>query len=190
MAGTWVEVLASSKLGQPNGVAQLDASQKLSSAQIPSVPVTKLTGVLSDSQIPSLSASKITSGTFSSSRIPSLDASKVTTGTLGSDRIPTLAQSKISGLGTALASKVSNTTTVNGHALSGNVTVTKGDVGLSSVENKSSATIRSEISKANITNTGVNTSDLIKGVTELPASGADGEMVKFNDAIYVWKTTT
>jgi hypothetical protein len=153
MAGNWVEVLDSSKLGQPNGVAQLDGSQKLSGSQIPSVPVGNLSGVLDASQIPNL------------------------------------AQSKITGLSTALASKVSNTVTVNGHALSGNISVTKGDVGLGNVENKSSATIRGEISKTNITNTGVNTADLIEKVTELPASGNDGEMVKFNDALYVWKAT-
>ena len=37
---------------------------------------------------------------------------------------------------TLFAGKVDKTTTVNGHALSGNVAVTKGDVGLGSVENK------------------------------------------------------
>ena len=37
---------------------------------------------------------------------------------------------------TLFAKKVDKTTTVNGHALSGNVSVTKGDVGLGSVENK------------------------------------------------------
>lgn len=187
MAGNWVEVLDSSKLGIPNGIAQLDGSQKLTSGQLPSVPVTNLTGVLSEGQIPSLPASKITSGTFSSLRIPSLDASKVTSGTLGADRVPTLDQSKISGLSTSLAGKVSTSIKVNGHALSGNVTVSKGDVGLGSVENKSSTTIRSEISKENITNTGLNTADIITAVAELPSSGADGEMVNFNEAIYVWK---
>ncbi len=51
----------------------------------------------------------------------------------------------------ALNGKVSNTTTVNGHALSSNVTVTKSDVGLGNVENKSSETIRGEITKSNVT---------------------------------------
>lgn len=46
---------------------------------------------------------------------------------------------------------VPTTRTVNGHALSANVTVTKSDVGLGNVENKSSATIRSEITKDNVT---------------------------------------
>ena len=36
-------------------------------------------------------------------------------------------------------SKVNNTTTVNGHALSSNVTVTKSDIGLGNVDNTSDA---------------------------------------------------
>lgn len=45
---------------------------------------------LTSGQIPSLDASKITTGTFSSLLIPSLDASKITTGTFGTARIPSL----------------------------------------------------------------------------------------------------
>jgi hypothetical protein len=52
---------------------------------------------------------------------------------------------------TQIGNKVDKTTTVNGHALSGNVSVTKSDVGLGNVENKSSATIRGELTKANVT---------------------------------------
>lgn len=44
-----------------------------------------------------------------------------------------------SGVATSLASKVPATRTVNGHALSGDVTVTKGDVGLGSCDNTSDA---------------------------------------------------
>lgn len=55
------------------------------------------------------------------------------------------------GAYTELNKKVDKTTTVNGHALSGNVTVTKSDVGLGNVENKSSATIRGELTKENVT---------------------------------------
>lgn len=40
---------------------------------------------------------------------------------------------------------------VNGHALTSNVTVTKSDLGLGNVENKSSATIRSELTSSNVT---------------------------------------
>jgi hypothetical protein len=42
---------------------------------------------LSATDIPSLDASKTTTGSFSADRIPSLDASKITTGTFSADRI-------------------------------------------------------------------------------------------------------
>lgn len=54
-----------------------------------------IVGVLSDSQIPSLDAGKIGSGTLSVSRIPNLDASKITSGTVNTARIPNLDASKI-----------------------------------------------------------------------------------------------
>lgn len=54
-------------------------------------------------------------------------------------------------LAQSLGKKADKTTTVNGHALSGNVTVSKSDVGLGNVENKSSATIRGEITSSNVT---------------------------------------
>lgn len=50
---------------------------------------------LVDSDIPALSATKITSGQFDSGRIPSLDASKITTGTFSPDSIPNLSAAKI-----------------------------------------------------------------------------------------------
>ena len=46
---------------------------------------------LTAAQIPSLAASKITSGTFNAARIPNLAASKITSGTLGADRVPNIA---------------------------------------------------------------------------------------------------
>jgi len=128
MAGQWKEILDADKLGSSNGVAQLDAGGKLTSAQIPSIPPANISGVLSTSQIPSLDASKVTSGAFSSSRIPALDATKITSGSLNADRIPTLAQAKVSGLSTSLAGKVSTSTTVNGKALPGNENLKTADI--------------------------------------------------------------
>lgn len=60
---------------------------------------------LSASDIPSLAASKVTSGTFSTSRIPSLAASKITSGTFSTARIAdnaiTAAKLNVSGNGTS-----------------------------------------------------------------------------------------
>lgn len=64
-----------------------------------------LSKVWSASQIPNLSAAKITSGTLATARIPSLDASKITTGTLGADRIPSLDAGKITS-GTFAAARI------------------------------------------------------------------------------------
>jgi hypothetical protein len=67
--------------GVLNGLATLDASALLPTAQLPAtIPV----GNLAD-----LPASKTTSGAFDTARIPSLDASKITTGTFGSSRLAT-----------------------------------------------------------------------------------------------------
>lgn len=59
------------------------------------VSASRISGTLSTSNIPNLSASKITSGTFSTSRIPNLDASKITSGQFNTARIPNLSASKI-----------------------------------------------------------------------------------------------
>ena len=50
---------------------------------------------LSQSDIPTLNASKITAGTFTTTRIPNLNASKITAGSFSTARIPSLAASKI-----------------------------------------------------------------------------------------------
>lgn len=75
--------------------------------RIPAIPASKVSGLgafatkstLAASDIPSIDASKIASGTINAARIPSLDASKVTSGTLNSARIPTLTTAKLSDAG-------------------------------------------------------------------------------------------
>jgi hypothetical protein len=62
---------------------------------------------LSASDIPSLDASKVTSGAFDAARIPSLDASKTTTGTFDLARIPTLDDGRVPNLD---ASKITSGT--------------------------------------------------------------------------------
>jgi hypothetical protein len=99
-------------------------------------------------------------GTVPDAQIPGLSASKITSGTLADARIPTLAIGKITGLQTSLDSKVPTTRTINGKPLSGNVSLTKGDVGLGLVENKSSADIRSELTVADLTATGLDAADV------------------------------
>lgn len=78
----------------------------------------------------------------------------------------------------ALANKADKTTTVNGHALNGNVTVTKSDIGLGNVENKSSTTIRGELTKANVTDalgyTPLDADDAYEHPTSHPASMITG----------------
>ena len=64
--------------------------------------------------------------------------------------IPELEQSKISGLTAALAAKVPTSRTINSKPLSANIDITKGDVGLGNVENKSSADILAGITESDI----------------------------------------
>ena len=72
-----------------------------------------LTG-LTASQIPSLGAGKITSGSFAAARIPSLAASKITSGSFAAARIPNLAGSKITSGTVADARLSANVGLLNG----------------------------------------------------------------------------
>lgn len=91
------------------------------------------------------------------------------------------------GNDTALAGKVDKTTTVNGHELSENITITKSDVGLGIVENKALDTTVTKDSGNYITSGAVKTAidNAISGVTQfdivkydsfdkLPATGKKG----------------
>ena len=111
---------------------------------------------------------------------------------------------------TALSNKVDKTTTVNGHALSANVTVTKSDVGLGSVENKALDTTVTKDSGNYITSGAVKTAidsaisgviqfDIVKydSFDKLPATGKKGVIYVVehahsdeNDSCdeYIWNT--
>lgn len=69
--------------GPASGVSGTPTFRELIENDIPSLDASKIsTGTLATDRIPELSASKITSGTLSSARIPGLDTSKVTSGVL------------------------------------------------------------------------------------------------------------
>ncbi len=68
-------VIDASSVGAASGVASLDGSTLVPVAQVPSLPASKITsGTLNTAQIPSLPASQITSGTFNTAQIPDLSA--------------------------------------------------------------------------------------------------------------------
>lgn len=74
-------------------------SKTWTASQIPNLSAGKITsGTFDAARIPALDASKVTSGTFAAARIPSLDASKITSGTFAVDRVPTLTAAKIPSL--------------------------------------------------------------------------------------------
>lgn len=81
------------------GDLEVTGNKNITSADVPSLSASKITsGTFGTARIPNLSASKITNGTMSadrigsgtlnSSRIPNLDASKITSGTIASARLP------------------------------------------------------------------------------------------------------
>ena len=107
-------------------------------SQIPNISASKITsGTLDAARIPNIDASKITSGTFADGRIPNLAASKITSGTFSADRIPNLAASKITSgtlgvdrIPTLTAAKIPNLDT--GKLTSGTLGVARGGTGKSS----------------------------------------------------------
>lgn len=92
------------------------------------------------------------SGTINPNRLPSATSSQkgavIVDSALSSSSTNPVQNSVIN---TALDGKVPTSRTVNGHALTANVTITASDLGLGNVENKSSATIRSEITDSDLT---------------------------------------
>jgi hypothetical protein len=92
---------ATSLSGDGSGLSALNATN-LTSGTVQSA---RLSLVASD--IPSLDAGKITTGTLVAARIPNLSADKITTGTLGTARIPNLSADKIT-TGTLVAARIPN----------------------------------------------------------------------------------
>ena len=78
-------------LASPTSAAGVPSFRVLDASDIPSLPASKITsGTLDAARIPNLPASQITSGTFDEARIPNLNASKITSGTFDAARIPDL----------------------------------------------------------------------------------------------------
>jgi hypothetical protein len=89
---------------QITGVSASKVSGTISDSQIAGVSASKVSGVLADGNIPTLNASKIT-GVFSDSqipaltaeKIPSLPASKITSGTFSTAQIPSITNAMLAG---------------------------------------------------------------------------------------------
>ena len=95
-------------LASPTSAAGVPSFRVLDASDIPSLPASKITsGTLDAARIPNLPASQITSGTFDEARIPNLNASKINAGTLDAARIPSLDASKIA-TGTLDAARIPN----------------------------------------------------------------------------------
>lgn len=88
------------------------------------------------------------------------------------------------GVATGLDSKVDKTTTVNGKALSGNITITKGDVGLGNVTNTvtmidNEGFIKESVPLFRLLNNGIN-----------KEGGADGTFTRVSTGVYVVNNVT
>ncbi len=95
-----------------------------------------------------VSASDLTTGTLPHGQLPALVSGDIpnnaanTTGTAGGLSL-NIAESQVTNLSSDLGNKVSTSTTVNGHALSGNVTVAPADLAAGALANGMTATTQS-----------------------------------------------
>lgn len=111
-------------------------SLKVDNLEAASLTVTDY--ALAASDIPSLAASKITSGSFDTARIPSLAASKITSGSFDTARIPSLNTSKLTAGTLGVARGGTGLTSIS-TLLNSNTTAS--DVGLGNVTNESKSTM-------------------------------------------------
>lgn len=113
-------------------------SLKVDNLEAASLTVTNYGLVAGD--IPALTASKITSGSFADARIPSLAAAKITSGSFADARIPNLNTSKLTA-GTLSAARGGTGITNFANSTHLNSNTTASDVSLGNVTNESKATM-------------------------------------------------
>ena len=97
--GTFTATLASQTqntfFAAPDGSSGAPTFRAMVASDVPSLDASKVaTGTFMAAQIPALDAGKIATGTFSSALIPDLDAAKIASGTLNVARIPDLDAAK------------------------------------------------------------------------------------------------
>jgi hypothetical protein len=101
----------------------------ITASDVPSLDASKISsGSFATARIPNLDASKITSGTFSTSRIPNLAASKITSGVFDSARLPTVAWTPTKYLFATAQTYTSSNTSINlqsGANMSGTTAITQ-----------------------------------------------------------------
>ncbi len=125
--------------------------------------------------ITALNASNIASGTLAHARLPALVSGDIpnnaanTTGTAGG-LSANIAESQVTGLTSDLASKVPTTTTVNGHALSANVTVSASDLTTGTLPHAQLPTLLSGDIPNNAANTTGTAGGLSSNITESQVS--------------------
>ena len=145
----WKQMLDENFIGAANVAASLDGSGLIPDGQIPSLAISKITGLQTslDGKVPTtrtvnlkpLSADiTLSKGDVGLGNVENKTVAQIFAELTAAD-IPELEQSKISGLTAALAAKVPTTRTVNLKPLSADITLDKGDVGVDKVENKAVA---------------------------------------------------
>ena len=105
LSGNWDRARTLTVTGDSSGTVSFDGSRdidlvldaaQLVAADIPTLNASKITsGTFTAARIPALNASKTTAGVFTANRIPGLDASKITSGTFAAGRIPDIDASKL-----------------------------------------------------------------------------------------------